>query len=52
MSGRNQELIPLSEETIGKALDTAVSIATSGPIKHSKYCRHSNGIDLLTLCDK
>jgi len=52
MSGWNQELIPLSEETLGKALDTAVSITTSRPIKNGKYGRHSNGIDLFILCDK
>ena len=51
MSGRNQELIPLSEETLCKTLDTAVSIATSRPIKYGKNRGHGDRIDLL-VCRK
>src|SRR4029077_16418403 len=51
MSRRNQELIPLSEETLCKTLDAAESIATSGPIKYGKNRGHGDRIDLL-VCRK
>src|SRR3954447_10781890 len=51
MSGRSQELIPLSEETLCETLDAAVSIAISRPIKYGKNRGHRDRIDLL-VCRK
>jgi hypothetical protein len=42
-------LIPIAEETLSKALDPAVSIATPRPIQHGEDRWHRDGVDLLAF---